>query len=760
MNLRHLFRKLRGRPSEKARLENATDKRRWRRGHVLVKALIGLAVVVVLWRLFPTVGGYEFSDLREGTVSKRQVNAPFDFWVRKNDQELALERQKARQAPPPVFRLDSGLGKARLDALAAFFDHTAEIAESSVPVSAQADTLMRLNPWLSEDVAGHLVTLHQPIRARTTSEARLLRQTCLDLLRNAYTQGAGVLEDKSQLAQETSAYGSLIEGASEREILIGGIRDLPEVKKALVKEIQETVEDEKLVKACSVITTAFLVPDLTFDLAETQKRRDAAEAAVPVNKTMFLADLKIIGANEIVTSEHIHILNSLALEKARQNIWQRYAMHVGQVLIVCALIAFLAVYLRIYRPSVYARNGFLALIGILIVLPIAIASFVVSYTASYDSYSAFLIPIGMSAMLVTILFDGELGLVATLVIALLWGSIRSFDFRSALVCVLAGGVAVHLVRQVRHRYQFYQPMIYIPLTYAVTITMTNLLHFTSIQEIGRQLPAGMINGFFSTVLVIGFLPIFESLFNIPTDITLLELSDFNRPLLRDLAMATPGTYQHSIIVGNLAGAAAEAVGANSLLARVGSYYHDVGKMDKGEYFAENQMGMENPHDKLTPNLSRVVLASHVKDGVEMVERFGLPKAIQDIVQQHHGTSVMAAFYHRAVQQAGDKEDVQEEEFRYSGPKPQAKEAGIVMLADAVESAARSLTDPTPNQLRGLVKNVVQAKLADLQLDECDLTMGDLSKIEDAFLPIVVGVLHGRIKYPWQRQQQRARAARR
>ena len=724
---------------------------------MLAKLLIGLAVALMLWRLFPAVGGYEFGDLREGTVSKRQINAPFDFFVRKNERELALERQKVRQSTPPVLRLDTDLPRASVDSLLAFFDAAVKVAQTPDTRSVRLDTLMRRNAWLSQDLAAYLVALFEGREASRTSDGDALRKSSASLLRTIYSDGRGVLEDKSVLTKEVSAYGSLVDGTLERQVLLAPIRDLPEVKKSLIKEIREELEDDSLVKACYVVTTAFLEPNVRFDVEETERRREAAEARVPVNKSMFLADQKIIGANEIVTSEHVDILNSLAMEQARQNMWQRHTMQIGRMLIVCALVAFLAAYLCIFRPSVFARGSYLVLLGILIVLPVAIATAVASYAGAYTGYAAFLIPVAMSAMLVTILFDGEMGLVATLVIAFLWGVIRSYDFQSTLVSILCGGVAVHLVREVRHRHQFYQPMVYIPAAYVVAISMTNLLHFTSLQEMGRQIPVGMVNGFFSTVLVIGFLPIFESLFNIPTDITLLELSDFNRPLLRDVALATPGSYQHSIIVGNLAGAAAEAIGANSLLARVGSYYHDIGKMDKGEYFSENQMGMDNPHDKLTPNLSRVVLASHVKDGVDLAERHGLPKALRDIIQQHHGTSVMASFYHRAVQQAGDREDIQEKDFRYAGPRPRTKEAGIVLLADAVESAARSLTDPTPAQLKGLIRNVVQSKLSDLQLDECDLTMGDLSKIEEAFLPVLVGVLHGRIKYPWQTERETAKA---
>ncbi|NVM04567.1 MAG: HDIG domain-containing protein [Candidatus Helarchaeota archaeon] len=232
-----------------------------------------------------------------------------------------------------------------------------------------------------------------------------------------------------------------------------------------------------------------------------------------------------------------------------------------------------------------------------------------------------------------------------------------------------------------------------------------------------------------------------------TNMTLLELSDLNHPLLRNLAIKAPGTYHHSIIVGNLAESAAESIVANSLLARVGAYYHDIGKMIKPEYFTENQDG-PNPHDKLTPSMSCLIISSHVKEGIEIGKKYKLPREILSFISEHQGTSMISFFYELATQKT-DPKYLNETDFRYPGPKPQTKEAGILMLADAVEAASRSLKNPSVARIKELVSSVMENKFKDGQLDECELTFKDLSSISDSFVKILAGMFHARIEYPSQ-----------
>jgi putative nucleotidyltransferase with HDIG domain len=240
-------------------------------------------------------------------------------------------------------------------------------------------------------------------------------------------------------------------------------------------------------------------------------------------------------------------------------------------------------------------------------------------------------------------------------------------------------------------------------------------------------------------------PIFESMFNRLTDIKLVELASMNHPALRLLATDAPGTFTHSVMVGNLAQAAADAIGANGLLARVGAYYHDLGKTRAPRYFAENQAG-ENPHDRLKPHLSVLIIKAHVKDGMKILKEFGLPDEIIDFVPQHHGTSLISHFFHRAERERESDEEVLESDFRYPGPKPQRRETALLMLADAVEAAAKALPEPNPVRLHALVKRVIAQKTEDGQFDECDLTLRELAQVEDAFVKALMGIHHVRPVY--------------
>jgi putative nucleotidyltransferase with HDIG domain len=255
--------------------------------------------------------------------------------------------------------------------------------------------------------------------------------------------------------------------------------------------------------------------------------------------------------------------------------------------------------------------------------------------------------------------------------------------------------------------------------------------------------AGIVASVFMAMVL---LPFFERVFDITTDMTLIELSDMNHPILKQLSIQAAGTYNHSVLVGNLAESAAQAIGANALLARVASYYHDIGKIDKPDYFVENCLGDKNRHNKLSPTMSALIICSHVKEGVELAKKYKLPKIIQDIIMQHHGDSPVSFFYEKALEQDPHKQ-VQEKDFRYPGPAPQTSEAAIIMLADSVEAASRSLATSSPKLLRELVKKIIRDKFLAAQLDGCGLTLRDLNDITDGFMPVLQGIFHSRVEYP-------------
>ena len=350
-------------------------------------------------------------------------------------------------------------------------------------------------------------------------------------------------------------------------------------------------------------------------------------------------------------------------------------------------------------------------------------------------------------MLLAVLFDGGVGFYGTIVLSFMTGGYLGLEYGIGIFAFAGGAAAVLSVRRIRARSQFFRSIVYIFAAYAVVLYSIGIMRLMSLSEISLILVKySLFNAVFSPLITLGFLAFFETVFNAATDMTLLELSDLNRPLLRELAIRAPGTYHHSIVLGNLSERAAEAIGANSLLARVGCYYHDIGKIVKPEYFIENQPDAKERHEALAPSMSALIISSHVRDGLDIAKKHKLPKSIHDFIAQHHGTSKISFFYEKAVEKSGAKY-INESDFRYPGPKPQTKEAGIVMLADGVEAATRALKDPSPSRIKERVRSIVELKFQEEQLDECELTLKDLNAIMASFTQIMTGIFHVRIEYP-------------
>jgi len=383
---------------------------------------------------------------------------------------------------------------------------------------------------------------------------------------------------------------------------------------------------------------------------------------------------------------------------------------------------------------------------------------------------ALIAPYAFAPLVMSVLLGRNHGLYAAVSVSL-WSSILfgTIDAPLLVCCLISGFTAVYLTLQVRRRSRLIRAGLGVGLAiWLLSLTFgligpINLFPPTANDwaMIGLQSALAIGNGLVTAMVVGGVLPILEQLFQITTDISWLEASDLNHPLLRRMTIEAPGTYHHSLVVANLAESAAEAIGANGTLCRVCAYFHDVGKLVKPEYFTENMNFERNPHDDLAPSMSALIIIAHVKEGVDLALKHGLNQRIIDIIQEHHGTSLVYYFYQRALQQqegarAGGKitnireediPEVEEESFRYGGPKPQNKESAIVILADIVESASRSLEKPTPQKIEQLVRELIEERTADVQLDECDLTLGEIKTIIERFSFTLMTMLHSRIAYP-------------
>ena len=456
----------------------------------------------------------------------------------------------------------------------------------------------------------------------------------------------------------------------------------------------------------------------------------------------------IVREGDRVTAEQISVLEQLGIQRT-----QNYA------LTMLGLAAFLLIsfwlvreFLKRYYKDIYKNDRLLLLLGLIVIIVLLITRFMTGIQIvdrpEINALSGYLAPIAAGSMLTAILLDNRLAFFITMIMALTVGLMtETHQLAFVIVAFVSGTVGIYQVSHFNQTNDLAKSGFYIAVANVATILpMTFISGNVTFSTLAFGSLFGVISGILSAVLMIGALPYMENGFSITSMIRLLELSNPNHPLLKRLLMEAPGTYHHSLMVGNLAEAAAEFIGANSLLVRVGSYYHDIGKIKRAEYFVENQLGHDSPHNKIAPALSALIIISHVKDGVEMGREARLPQIIIDFIAEHHGTSLTKYFYSRAIEEEGEGM-ANEESFRYEGPKPHTKEVALVMLADAVEAAVRSVTNPNLDSIRAMVRKILRDKLNDRQLEECDLTFKDLDVIANSFCKVLEGVYHKRIEYP-------------
>jgi len=487
-------------------------------------------------------------------------------------------------------------------------------------------------------------------------------------------------------------------------------------------------------------------------VATASQVEDILRSVKPVQVTVQSGE-KIISRGLTVTAADVEMLQSLGMQS--QN--SRILPYVGVLILVCAIYTLIIVYIRLYHPQTRGREANLVLMGTLINFNLLLCKLLSLLTISYQPAIAdqvgFLFPLAASSMLLAVLLGRGVAIFITVLMGVCLGLVMDAQLPFAAVAIVGGLVGIFRTSVLNQRGQFVSSSLYIAGANIIVIGAWGLINNSSFYLIGVGMILGLINGILSSILAVGILPFFESAFRITTVVKMLELSNSNHPLLKRLMMEAPGTYHHSILVGNLAEAAAEPVGADPQLVRAASYYHDIGKLRRPYFFIENQQPGENPHDKLQPTLSTLVIASHVKDGVEMLHEHKFPEEIIDIVEQHHGTCILSYFYHKAKENAENPDEISKEDFRYPGPRPQTKEAALVMLADSVQAAVQSIENPSKGQIEQIVREVVRSKMEDEQLQDCHLTFKDIEKIMQTFTMVLGGLHHARIVYPEQVAQE-------
>jgi len=739
----------------------------------LLLVLVGITVAA-----FPRGEVYEYTVQVGDTWRQSTLEAPYDFPVYVDQERVQAKRDTVRKNTPPYFRevptarqtleenRDTLLRQLNqiLDAYAGYQYHqsrdegAAAREDSSQYVRLRRNALATLTTSQWSFLAERYVRQVQGLSGGSRGESNDAPQERLDhqLLREAFQLGSQLLNVGVMDRARDSVLTDVIvvrnqEERVQRSVDKDNIYGLNEAYNYVEEQLQETFQEnpDRADIAFSFFRAIFQ-PSLQYMRAETiHERNRRARNVTAIQGGVEKGDV-IVRKGERVTEEIKRRLTSL--ERVRNErmgtpiVWKQT---LGEGLFALLGFTFFFFYLYLLRPEIWREDRDMILITLL--LGFIVTLFGVGVRVPWVNLYA--VPVALASVLLTIVFNSRIGLFATIVLAFTGGQMLGLDLEYTLATFFAGAFGIFSVRDIKNRGQFFVSAGLVFFGYVFVLTASWLFLGTPAGLYGRELVFAAIGASF-TITASLFLWALERMFDITTDLTLLELSDTNNKLLKDLSLRAPGSFNHSLQVANLAEAAADRIGAHSLLTRVGALYHDIGKMLKPEYFVENQRAGVNPHDRLKPRMSALIIASHVKEGLEMGKEHNLPEKVLKFIPSHHGTARIEYFYQKAVGQT-DEEDspVLESEFRYPGPKPDSKETGILMLADSVEAASRSLDEPSHKRLKSLIDLIFQERIEDGQLDQTDLTFQDLRLIKETFLKMLLGIYHVRVKYPDQEEEE-------
>ncbi|HET9465719.1 MAG TPA: HDIG domain-containing protein [Gemmatimonadales bacterium] len=687
------------------------------------------AVAVFTYLAFPPPTGMGAPVPAVGEVSKRAVVAPFAFEVRKSPEEIAREGQSRALTAQPVYRFSASAYDSSLAAARGFFAELERAQEAGGPSAVEAAIASRVR--LGPEETQYLVN---------PASRRQLQEVATHFLAEGLQRGVA---DAGVIRSEVSKDISLRRGETERIVARDSIltfADLMEQAEAAGTNLPTAVGQRTLRR----LVGAFYQPTIVLDPFVTTVRREQLRGSVDPVKYTIRTGERILRAGEPVTEEARAKLRSLREEHRRRGTGGLAIRSAAGALLYNAIVlsAFWML-IVFYRRESYAELREMAFFAGLFALVVLMTAGV---TAAFPGRPE-LVPIPFAAILVTMLYNGRIGVFAAVTLAILldgqWALRESHTLFFGLAGGVAGAVGIRVVRRRRHLYVTIGVLAGASILATIAI---GLGQGWSTRTILGSCLLGVVMALASAALAMMVMPVAESATRITTDLTLLELSDLGRPLLRRLALEAPGTWAHSLAMANLCESACNIIGANGLLARVGCYYHDIGKLASPGHFVENQGGGPNPHDLMRPQDSARIIQSHVADGLALAEAAHLPPVVKAFIPEHHGTTYITYFLSRA---RGSDPDglVDPADYRYPGPRPQSAETAVAMLADSAEAAIRVLANPTPEAVRSAIEHLVQQKLGSGQLDDAPLTLRDLDRIKREFARVMSGTYHKRIGYP-------------
>lgn len=704
------------------------------------KVIIGFITVILIVMMFPKGESIE-SEVTEGAIwTNEDLIAPFSFPIIKEKQTYEKELLEAEKSVFPVF---NSIALKSSDSLKTFAAYIISVIDENL--EKQSDP--HLNPtFLSSKAFTQFLTLRKLQRDSNRGKDKSLNSIFVTLgnIADAINK-RGILNFESDAKIRDSI--AVRVGNIDRIEPISKFYFHDQARRETRNKIRELNHAEEFQEALIEFTVHFVYPNIVFNEAATNLEIEQAKNNISKYSGIVNENERVIAKHDRITKQAKLKIESYKEAKGDAIGSEGIILQlIGKFLHISFFITILAIYLYLFRKKIFYDNTKIVLISIIVVF----VSFV-TYLINHITIKApiqFLIFVPAASMIFTIVFDSRVGFYLTVILSLIVGALRGNDYTFMAMNFIAGGLSVYTVRDIKNRTQIFRSFLYILLGYTASILAFGFERFASAETMLVEFAFAASNALISPVLTYGLLIFFERLFNITTDLTLLELSNFDRPLLRELARKAPGTFNHSMTMGTIAEAAAEKIGANSLLARVGAYYHDIGKTMEPQGFVENQMNSQNLHENLPPEESAHLILKHVNEGIELAKQHKLPQELIDFIPMHHGTTVSNYFYEKAKNLYGE-EKVKIDDYKYPGPKPDSKETAIVMLADGCESAVRSISDPDASKVENMINNIFNSRLKEGQLDEAPITFRDISKMKEAFLSILISQHHRRIKYPKQ-----------
>jgi hypothetical protein len=710
-----------------------------------LKILLGLFTVILIVLMFPKGESIE-SDVSIGSIWVHDdLIASISFPVYKDPEVYKRELDEAAKAVYPIFTKEDNIVYIISDSMKSYNAFLINLLNRP-----GSDTSINNQTFLSNNSFAELKNLRTLKKSKASRNKENLEHFFSDaqkILRNEYT-GVNIIIRSDNMALDSIAVRL---GSVDKIEKTTGFLTMEQVREIINKNIYSRNYRNEFESALVEYTDHFVFSNMLYNSKLTQEEIQQAKENVSKYVGIVNENERIIGKHDRVLKDAWLKIQSYKKAKGEKiGLEESLLQSFGKFLHISFLLSIFIIYLFLFRKKIFYDNGKLLLMASTLIFLAFITFLTNLLSLSVPVY--FLIFIPVASMLMTIIFDSRMGFYTTIIFSLVIGALRGNDYSFVAMNIFAGALSVYTVRDIKNRSQIFRSFFFIFLGYIISIFALGLEQFASSETIMLEVAFAGSNALISPVLTYGLLIFFERIFNITTDLTLLELSNFDRPLLKELARKAPGSFNHSMTMGTLAETAAERIGANPLLARVGAYYHDIGKIITPQNFVENQLNNQNLHENLTPEESVNLIRRHVNEGIELARENKIPDEIINFIPMHHGTTVISFFYDKAKKTYGI-DNVNVSDYRYSGPKPNSKETAIVMLADSCESAVRSIDDPNAGNMENVIDNIIKNRIETGQLDEAPVTFSDISKIKEAFISILIGQHHKRIKYPKQEEME-------